>query len=146
PVRRGLHVQAHIWELGCERGRDQHRVLIRIREELLGESIFVVSAVDLEGRDAGRKPGDAVLAVAGVINRWRTSRGGEEAQLVERYPVDGRKKDFAEVAIDEGVPELAPRTGRRSERHLAARTPHRGRAWTTWSLHRGVSMEEAHGG
>src|SRR4029077_3622753 len=85
PVRRGLHVQAHIWELGCERGRDQHRVLIRIREELLGESIFVVSAVDLEGRDSRRKPGDVVLAVAGVIDRWRTSRRGEEAQLMERY-------------------------------------------------------------
>ncbi len=74
PVRGSLHVQAHVRELRCEGGCDQHRVLIGIREELFGEAIFVVSAVNGECRDAGSEPGDAVLTVARVID-WRRASG-----------------------------------------------------------------------
>src|SRR5712692_4630518 len=60
PVRRGLHVEAHVGELGRESGRDEQRVFVRVGEELLGQSVFVVSAVDRERWDARREPGDAV--------------------------------------------------------------------------------------
>src|SRR5260370_7218784 len=68
PVRGRLHVKAHVRELGREGGRDQHRVLIGIREELFGEAIFVVSAVDGEGWNAGSEPRDAVLTVARLVD------------------------------------------------------------------------------
>src|SRR5260370_6900635 len=89
PVRGGLHVQAHVRELRCEGCPDQHRVLIGIREELFGEAILVVSAVDGECRDAGSEPRDAVLTVAGVIDRRRAARSAAEPQLVNRATIDG---------------------------------------------------------
>src|SRR5258708_36682145 len=115
PVRRGLHVEANVRELGREGGRDEQRILVRVGEELLRQSIFVVSAVDRERRDARGEPGDAVLAVARVID-WRRPAGrGEESKLVQGHPADGRKEHFAEGTTGDRVTGLAPRSTRRPE-------------------------------
>ncbi len=141
PVRRRLQIKAHVGQLWSERGRDEEGVLLGIGEVLLGQSVFVVGAVDGEGGDTRTQPGDAVLPVGRVINRWRTSGRGKEAKLVKRDAIQERKEDLAERPVRERVPELAPRTRRRSKRHLATGTIHWRRAWSTWSLHRGLSME-----
>src|ERR1700730_8099918 len=141
PVRRGLHVEAYVGELGRERGCVEKRVLVGVGEDLFGQPVLMMGAVDGERGDSRREPADSVLAVAGVVDRWRSSSGREEAQLVQRDAVEGRKEDLAERAVGERVPELAPRTRRRSKCHLAARPPHRGRARTSWGLHRVLSMK-----
>src|ERR1700736_117924 len=145
PVGRRLHVEADVGELGRERGRDEECVLVGVGEDLFGQPILMVGAVDGEGGYSGSEPADSVLAVARVVNRWRSSSGREEAQLVQRDAVESRKEDLAERAVGERVPELAPRTRRRSKCHLAARPPHRGRARTSWGLHRVLSMKGGHG-
>src|SRR5437899_1753854 len=141
PVRRRLHVEADVGELRRERGRDEKRVLVGVGKDLLGQAVLMVGAVDGERGDSRREPGDSMLAVARVVDRRRSSRRGEEAQLVQRNAVEGGKEDLAQRAVGERVPELAPRTRRRSKSHLAARPPHRGRARTSWGLHRVLSMK-----
>ena len=86
-----------------------------------------------------------MLAVTGIVDRRRPAGGGEESELVQGDAIEGWKEDFAEAAVGERLPELAPRTRRRSECHLAAWAPHRGRAWTSWCLHRTLSMKGARG-
>ena len=82
PMGGRLHVEADVWELGSERRRNQKRVLLGIREKLLGQAIFLVSAVDGERGHAWTGPRDAVLAVAGVVDRGSSTSGREEAQLM----------------------------------------------------------------
>ncbi len=141
PVCRCLHVEADVGQLGREGGRDEQGVLVGVGEELLGQAIFVVGAVDRERGDAGREPRNPMVAITRIVDRGRASGGGEEAQLVQHNPIEGREEDLAEGPVREGVPQLAPRSGRRSERHLPTWTPHRGRAWTSWCLHRLLSMK-----
>src|SRR5258708_4142799 len=136
-----LEVEGKGGKVGGERGGDQEGVLLGVREVLLGQAVFVMGAVNGKGRDAGAEPGDAVLAVRGVVDRRRTGRRSEESELVERDAIQEREEDLAERPVRKRVPELAPRTWRRPERHLAAGTPHRRRARSSWSLHRALSME-----
>jgi hypothetical protein len=136
PMSRGLHVELHVGQLRSEGGADQDRVFLGIREVVLGQAVFVMSAVDGEPRSARSEPRDPVLPVTGVIDRRRSAGGCEEAQLVQRDAVDGWKEDLTEGAVGEGVPELALRSRRRPERHLSARTPHRRCSRPSWCLHR----------
>src|SRR5580765_1003268 len=99
---------------------------------LFVQSVFVVRALDDEARGARREPGDSMLTVACVIDRGRATRGGEEAQLVERDSVDGGKEDLAKRAVHDRVPKLALGTWRGTECHLATGTPHRGCSWASW--------------
>src|SRR6202521_3490507 len=94
PVCCRLHVEANVGELRRERGCDEEHVLLRVGEKLLGQAIFVMGAVDGEGRHARTHPGDAVLSIGCVIDRRRTSGGREETQLVKRDAVQERKKDL----------------------------------------------------
>src|SRR6266850_1020373 len=103
-------------------------------------------AIDCEPGRARREPCDAVLPVAGVIDRGRTTRRCKEAKLVQGHAIDRWKEDLAEGAIDKRVPQLALWTRRRPERHLASGTPHRGCSWASWCLHRALSMRSVHGG
>src|SRR5207244_3627024 len=97
--------------------------------------------IDVKGGYAGADPADRVLAVDRVIDRRGAAGGHEKTQLMQRDAVEIWKEHLAEVAVGEGVPDLAPGTGRRPERHLASSSPHRGRAWSAGSFHRLVSME-----
>ena len=63
PVGRGLHVEAEVGQLRREGRSDQDRVLLRVGEELLGQSVFVVCRLDSEARHAGAEPADVVLAI-----------------------------------------------------------------------------------
>src|SRR5262245_42475772 len=141
PVRGGLHVEAEVGQLWGEGRGDEHRVELGVGEELLGQPVLVMSRIDPESRHAWRDPGDRVLAVDGVIDRRGAAGGGEEAELVEGDSIEKGEEDLAEVAVGERVPELAPGTWRCSERHLASRPPHRGRAWSAGGFHRVLSME-----
>jgi len=136
PMGPGLYVELHVRQLRSEGRADQDRVFFWIREVIFGQAVLVVRAVDGEPGSACSEPRDAMLSVTGVIDRRRSAGGCEEAQLVQRDAVDGWKEDLAEGAVGEGVPELALRSGRRSERHLAARTPHRRCSRSSWCLHR----------
>ena len=78
PVGRSLHVEAKIRKFRCERRRDEHRVLLRVGEELLGQPVLVMSRLDTKRRDAGADPADAVLPVGRVVNGRRAACGGEE--------------------------------------------------------------------
>src|ERR1700693_4409273 len=106
----------------------------------------MVRALDSEAGGARSEPGDPVLPVAGVVNGRRSAGRGEEAKLVQRNVVEGWKEDLAEGAVGKRVPELALRTRRRPERHLATGTPHGRCAWASWCLHRGVSIRGGQGG
>src|SRR2546428_8518658 len=99
--------------------------------------------IDVKGGYAGADPADRVLAVGRVIDRRGAAGGHEKTQLMQRDAVEIRKEHLAEVAVGEGVPDLAPGTGRRPERHLASSSPHRGRAWSAGSFHRLGSIESA---
>src|SRR5438876_657713 len=145
PMGRRLKVQAQVRKLGRKRPRDEHRVLLRVRKELFGQPVLVMSGVDAKCRHAGADPVDVVLPVRRVVGRRRARRRDEETKLVERNVVEEGKKDLAQGAVGECVPDLAPGSGRRSERHLASSAPHRGRAWTAGCFHRLLSMERAWG-
>src|SRR6266566_8713017 len=105
----------------------------------------MVRRVDAEGRHARLEPADRVLPVGRVIDGRSPARRDKKAKLVERDPVEEGKEDLAQVAVSKRVPDLASGPGRRSERHLASGTPHRGRAGTAWSFHRRISMESVRG-
>src|SRR5438132_10446599 len=64
---------------------------------------------------------------------------------MQRHVVEEGEEDLAERALGQRVPELAPGSGRRSERHFASGPPHRGRAWSAGGFHRVLSMERAWG-
>src|SRR3989441_2106285 len=145
PVGRSLHVEAKVRKLRCERRRDEHRVLLGVGEELLGQPVLVMSGLDPKRRDAGADPADAVLPVSRVVNGRRAAGGREETELMQCHVVEEGKEDLAERAPGQRVPELAPGSGRRSERHLASGPPHRGRAWSAGGFHRVLSMERAWG-
>jgi len=63
PVGRGLHVETEVGQLRREGRSDQERVLLRVGEELLGQSVFVVCRLDPEARHARAEPADVVLAI-----------------------------------------------------------------------------------
>src|SRR6202040_350017 len=90
--------------------------------------------------DARTEPRDRVRPVCRVVNRRGAAGGDEETKLVKRDVVKEREEDLAERSVGERVPDLAPGTGRRAERHLASRPPHRGRTWSAGSFHRLLSM------
>src|SRR5579859_8097393 len=96
--------------------------------------------VDDERRDPGAQPADGVLPLAAVVDGRSAAGRREESKLVQRHAVEKREEDLAQRAVRECVPELAPGGGRRAKRHLASGTPHRGRAWSSWCLHRQLSM------
>src|SRR2546425_548574 len=105
-----------------------------------------MGALDGETGRAWGEPGEAVLPIAGVVDGRRPARGREKAQLMQRDVIEGGKEDFTEGAVDQRVPQLALRSGRCPERHLASRTPHRRGARASWWLHRGVSRRRGRGG
>ncbi len=74
PVRRSLHEETDVRQLGSEGARDDHRVLVGVGNELLREAVLVVRALNGEGRHAWAQPGDAVLAVTRVVDRRRARR------------------------------------------------------------------------
>jgi len=94
-----LHIEAYVRKLRGERGRDEESVLFRVGEELLDQAVFVMGAFDRESRDARAQPADAVLSVSSVVDRWRSSSGGEKSKLVERYPVEEWKENLAERPV-----------------------------------------------
>src|ERR1700674_1970045 len=105
-----------------------------------------MGTLDGEAGDSWPEPGDAVRTVAGIVD-WRRAAGGcEKAELVQRDAVEGWKEDFAEGAVGKRVPQLALRTRRGAERHLATRTPHGWCACTSGGLHRTISLERGRGG
>src|ERR1700682_5145969 len=104
-----------------------------------------MGAADGEAWNARADPGDVVLSVGGVIDWGRTTRRSEEPKFMQGHVVEKWEENFTEGPVRKRVPELAPRTWRRSERHLAAGTPHGRRAWSSWSLHRALSMESGRG-
>src|SRR2546428_9181182 len=99
--------------------------------------------IDVKGGYPGADPADRVLAVGRVIDRRGAPGGHEKKQLMQRDAVEIRKEHLAEVAVGEGVPDLAPGTGRRPERHPASSSPHPGRARSARSFHRLFNMEGA---
>src|SRR5258706_3701391 len=74
PVRRGLHEEPDVRQLGSEGARDDHRVLVRIGNEFFGQAVLVMRALNGEGRYAWAQPRDPVLAVTRVVDRRRAGR------------------------------------------------------------------------
>src|SRR5437868_11595810 len=145
PVGRCLHVQAKVRKLRRECRRDEHRVLLGVGEEFLGQPVLMVCGLDAKRGNTWADPADAVLAVGRVVNGRSSTGGDEKAELVQGDAVEKWKEHLAERALGQRVPYLAPGTGRRSERHLASRPPHRRRAWSAGGFHRVLGMERAWG-
>src|SRR5207237_5417094 len=117
-----------------------------VGDEILRQPVLVVSALDSKCRDSGRKPGDLVLPIARVVDRWRAASGREEPQLMQDDPLERRIQHLAEAAVRKREPDLALGTRGRAECQLATRAPHRRRSGATWCLHRALSMDRRYDG
>src|SRR5207245_10321784 len=84
--------------------------------------------IDVKGGYAGADPADRVLAVGRVIERRGAAGGHEKTQLMQRDAVATWKEHLAEAAGGEGVPKIAPGTGRRRGRPLPCSSAPWGRA------------------
>src|ERR671936_1134569 len=81
-MRGHLYEEAKVGHLRLESAGYQHRVKVVTGQESLGQPVFAMRALDLEGRDAGEHRPDLMLRLMAVIDRWGAGGSHQEAELV----------------------------------------------------------------